>query len=135
MFNIYKMKLREIGIIIGYVIVIFGFFYVLGLAINTKNLVENFENKDDRVSPDRLAEMMEDLNTTLKDDLNIGKNRASYQDALSQIHEHINLNMLQTMANTKGALPEDDEMDRVLKLRQYRDVAGEMEDFLDGVRD
>ena len=129
------MKLREIGIIIGYVIVIFGFFYVLGLAINTENLVENFENKDDRVSPDRLAEMMEDLNTTLKDDLNIGKNRASYQDALSQIHEHINLNMLQTMANTKGALPEDDEMDRVLKLRQYRDVAGEMEDFLDGVRD
>jgi len=135
MFNIYKMKLREIGIIIGYVIVILGFFYVLGLAINTKNLVENFENKDDTLHPDRLAEMMEDLNTSLKDDLNIGKNRASYQDALSQIHEHINLNMLQTMSNTKGALPEDDEMDRVLKLRQYRDVAGEMEDFLDGVRD
>ena len=129
------MKLREIGIIIGYVIVILGFFYVLGLAINTKNLVENFENKDDTLHPDRLAEMMEDLNTSLKDDLNIGKNRASYQDALSQIHEHINLNMLQTMSNTKGALPEDDEMDRVLKLRQYRDVAGEMEDFLDGVRD
>lgn len=129
------MKLREIGIIIGYVIVILGFFYVLGLGINTKNLVENFENKDDSVSPDRLAEMMEDLNTSLKDDLNIGKNRASYQDALSQIHEHVNLSMLQTMANTKGALPEDDEMDRVLKLRQYRDVAGEMEDFLDGVRD
>ena len=39
------------------------------------------------------------------------------------------------MANTKGALPEDDEMDRVLKLRQYRDVAGEMEEFLDGVRE
>ena len=129
------MKLREIGIIIGYVIVILGFFYVLGLAINTKKLVENFENKDDTLHPDRLAEMMEDLNTSLKDDLNIGKNRASYQDALSQIHEHINLNMLQTMSNTKGALPEDDEMDRVLKLRQYRDVAGEMEDFLDGVRD
>lgn len=129
------MKLREIGIIIGYVIVILGFFYVLGLGVNTKNLVENFENKDDSVSPDRLAEMMEDLNTSLKDDLNIGKNRASYQDALSQIHEHVNLSMLQTMANTKGALPEDDEMDRVLKLRQYRDVAGEMEDFLDGVRD
>lgn len=135
MFNIYKMKLREIGIIIGYVIVIFGFFYVLGLAINTKNLVENFESREESVTPDRLAELMEDLNTSLKDDLNIGKNRASYQDALSQIHEHINLNMLQTMANTKGALPEDDEMDRVLKLRQYRDVAGEMEEFLDGVRD
>jgi hypothetical protein len=129
------MKLRDIGIIIGYIIVIFGFFYVLGLAINTKNLVENFENRDDGISPDRLAEMMEDLNTSLKDDLNIGKNRASYQDALSQIHEHINLNMLQTMANTKAALPEDDEMDHVLKLRQYRDVAGEMEEFLDGVRD
>lgn len=129
------MKLREIGIIIGYVIVILGFFYVLGLAINTKNLVENFESREESVTPDRLAELMEDLNTSLKDDLNIGKNRASYQDALSQIHEHINLNMLQTMANTKGALPEDDEMDRVLKLRQYRDVAGEMEGFLDGVRD
>lgn len=129
------MKLREVGIIIGYVIVILAFFYVLGLALNTKNIVENFENRDESLSPDRLAELMEDLNTSLKDDLNIGKNRAAYQDALSQVHEHINLNMLQTMANTKSALPEDDEMDRVLKLRQYRDVAGEMEDFLDGVRD
>lgn len=129
------MKLKEVGIIIGYVIVILAFFYVLGLALNTKNIVENFENRDESLSPDRLAELMEDLNTSLKDDLNIGKNRAAYQDALSQVHEHINLNMLQTMANTKSALPEDDEMDRVLKLRQYRDVAGEMEDFLDSVRD
>lgn len=129
------MKLREVGIIIGYIIVILAFFYVLGLALNTKNIVENFENKDESLSPDRLAELMEDLNTSLKDDLNISKNRAAYQDALSQVHEHINLNMLQTMANTKSALPEDDEMDRVLKLRQYRDVAGEMEDFLDSVRD
>ena len=129
------MKLREIGIVIGYMIVILGFFYILGLAVNTKHLVENFENKDDSVTPDRLAELMEDLNTSLKDDLNIGKNRAAYQDALAQVHEHINLNMLQSMANTKGALPEDDEMDRVLKLRQYRDVAGEMEEFLDGVRE
>ena len=135
MFNIYKMKLREVGIIIGYVIVILAFFYVLGLALNTKNIVENFENRDESLSPDRLAELMEDLNTSLKDDLNIGKNRAAYQDALSQVHEHINLHMLQTMANTKSALPEDEEMDRVLKLRQYRDVAGEMEDFLDSVRD
>ena len=129
------MKLREVGIIIGYVIVILAFFYVLGLALNTKNIVENFENRDESLSPDRLAELMEDLNTSLKDDLNIGKNRVAYQDALSQVHEHINLNMLQTMANTKSALPEDEEMDRVLKLRQYRDVAGEMEDFLDSVRD
>jgi len=134
MFNIYKMKLREIGIIIGYLVVILGFFYVLGLAVNTKNLVENFENRNENVSPDRLAELMEDLNTSLKDDLNISKNRAAYQDALAQVHEHINLNMLQTMANTKGALPDDDEMDRVLKLSQYRDVAGDMENFLDSVR-
>lgn len=128
------MKLREIGIIIGYLVVILGFFYVLGLAVNTKNLVENFENRNENVSPDRLAELMEDLNTSLKDDLNISKNRAAYQDALAQVHEHINLNMLQTMANTKGALPDDDEMDRVLKLSQYRDVAGDMENFLDSVR-
>jgi hypothetical protein len=31
-------------------------------------------------------------------------------------------------------LPDDDEMDRVLKLSQYRDVAGDMENFLDSVR-
>ena len=135
MFNIYKMKLKEIGMIIGYVIVILAFFYLIGLGVNTKNIIENFESRDDNMTPDRLAEVMEDLNTSLKDDLNISKNRAAYQDALSQVHEHINLNMLQTMANTKSALPEDDEMDRVLKLRQYRDVAGEMEDFLDSVRD
>ena len=61
------MKLREVGIIIGYVIVILAFFYVLGLALNTKNIVENFENKDESLSPDRLAELMEDLNTSLKD--------------------------------------------------------------------
>ena len=67
------MKLREVGIIIGYVIVILAFFYVLGLALNTKNIVENFENKDESLSPDRLAELMEDLNTSLKDDLNISE--------------------------------------------------------------
>ena len=135
MFNIYKMKLKEIGMIIGYVIVILAFFYLIGLGVNTKNIIENFESRDDNMTPDRLAEVMEDLNTSLKDDLNISKNRAAYQDALSQVHEHINLNMLQTMSNTKEALPDDEEMDRVLKLRQYRDVAGEMEEFLDGVRD
>ena len=129
------MKLKEVGIIIGYMLVILAFFYFVGLGINTKNIVENFESKNSSMSPDRLAEVMENLNTTLKDDLNIGKHRAAYQDALSQVHEHINLNMLQTMANTKEALPDDEEMDKVLKLRQYRDVAGEMEDFLDGVRD
>ena len=129
------MKLKEIGMIIGYVIVILAFFYLIGLGVNTKNIIENFESRDDNMTPDRLAEVMEDLNTSLKDDLNISKNRAAYQDALSQVHEHINLNMLQTMSNTKEALPDDEEMDRVLKLRQYRDVAGEMEEFLDGVRD
>ena len=88
------MKLSEIGITIGYVLVILGFFYFIGLALNTKEIVENFESKNDDVPPGKMAELIEDLNTSLKDDLNIGKNRAAYQDALSQMHENVNLSML-----------------------------------------
>ena len=85
------MKLSEIGITIGYVLVILGFFYFIGLALNTKEIVENFESKNDDVPPGKMAELIEDLNTSLKDDLNIGKNRAAYQDALSQMHEKLYL--------------------------------------------
>lgn len=45
------MKLSEIGITIGYVLVILGFFYFIGLALNTKEIVENFESKNDDVPP------------------------------------------------------------------------------------
>jgi len=129
------MKLSEIGITIGYVLVILGFFYFIGLALNTKEIVENFESKNDDVPPGKMAELIEDLNTSLKDDLNIGKNRASYQDALSQMHENVNLSMLKTVSDTKSAIPDDDELQKIQNLRQHRDTLSELEEFLDEVRD
>jgi len=129
------MKLSEIGITIGYVLVILGFFYFVGLALNTKEIVENFESKDKTVSPGKMAELIEDINTSMKDDLNIGKNRAAYQDALSQMHENVNLSMLKTLSDQKSAIPDDDELQRIQNLRQHRDTLSELEDFLDEVRD
>jgi phosphoribosylaminoimidazole carboxylase (NCAIR synthetase) len=129
------MKLSEIGITIGYVLVILGFFYFVGLALNTKEIVENFESKDKTVSPGKMAELIEDINTSMKDDLNIGKNRAAYQDALSQMHENVNLSMLKTLSDQKSAIPDDDELQRIQNLRQHRDTLSELEEFLDEVRD
>ena len=129
------MKLSEIGITIGYVLVILGFFYFVGLALNTKEIVENFESKDKTVSPGKMAELIEDINTSMKDDLIIGKNRAAYQDALSQMHENVNLSMLKTLSDQKSAIPDDDELQRIQNLRQHRDTLSELEEFLDEVRD
>ena len=129
------MKLSEIGITIGYVLVILGFFYFVGLALNTKGIVENFESKNETVTPGKMAELIEDINTSMKDDLNIGKNRAAYQDALSQMHENVNLSMLKTLSEQKSAIPDDEELQRIQNLRQHRDTLTELEDFLDEVRD
>ena len=129
------MKLSEIGITIGYILVILGFFYFIGLALNTKEIVENFESNNEQVSPGKMADLIEDLNTSLKDDLNIGKNRGAYQDALSQMHENVNLSMLKTLSETKSAIPDDEELERIQNLRQHRDTLSELEDFLDEVRD
>jgi small-conductance mechanosensitive channel len=129
------MKLSEIGITIGYVLVILGFFYFVGLALNTKEIVENFESKNETVTPGKMAELIEDINTSMKDDLNIGKNRAAYQDALSQMHENVNLSMLKTLSEQKSAIPDDEELQRIQNLRQHRDTLTELEDFLDEVRD
>jgi small-conductance mechanosensitive channel len=129
------MKLSELGITIGYVLVILGFFYFVGLALNTKEIVENFESKNETVTPGKMAELIEDINTSMKDDLNIGKNRAAYQDALSQMHENVNLSMLKTLSEQKSAIPDDEELQRIQNLRQHRDTLTELEDFLDEVRD
>ena len=129
------MKLSEIGITIGYVLVILGFFFFVGLALNTKEIVENFESKNETVTPGKMAELIEDINTSMKDDLNIGKNRAAYQDALSQMHENVNLSMLKTLSEQKSAIPDDEELQRIQNLRQHRDTLTELEDFLDEVRD
>ena len=125
------MKLSEIGITIGYVLVILGFFYFVGLALNTKEIVENFESKNETVTPGKMAELIEDINTSMKDDLNIGKNRAAYQDALSQMHENVNLSMLKTLSDQKSAIPDDDELQRIQNLRQHRDTLSELEEFLE----
>ncbi|MEE9571659.1 MAG: hypothetical protein V3W20_01270, partial [Candidatus Neomarinimicrobiota bacterium] len=130
-----SMKLSEIGITIGYVLVILGFFYFVGLALNTKEIVENFESKNETVTPGKMAELIEDINTSMKDDLNIGKNRAAYQDALSQMHENVNLSMLKTLSDQKSAIPDDEELQRIQNLRQHRDTLSELEEFLDEVRD
>ena len=102
---------------------------------NTKEIVENFESKDKTVSPGKMAELIEDINTSMKDDLNIGKNRAAYQDELSQMHENVNLSMLKTLSDQKSAIPDDHELQRIQNLRQHRDTLSELEEFLDEVRD
>jgi hypothetical protein len=132
------MKFSEIGIMVGYIFVIFGFFYFIGLALNTQNIVEGMSARaaeKETMSPGKLAEAMEELNGSLKDDLNIGKHRAAYQDALAQIHENVNLSMLQTLSNSKDAVPDDGDLDKIQKLRNYKDTVSELEEFLDGVKD
>jgi hypothetical protein len=133
-----SLKFSEIGIMIGYVFVIFGFLYFIGLALNTQNIVEGMSAKraeEGKLSPGKLAEAMEELNGSLKDNLNLGKHRAAYQDALSQIHENVHLSILQAMSNSEDAVPTDKELDKIQKLRNYKDTVAELEEFLDGVKD
>lgn len=133
-----SLKFSEIGIMIGYVFVIFGFLYFIGLALNTQNIVEGMSAKreeEGKLSPGKLAEAMEELNGSLKDNINLGKHRAAYQDALSQIHEHVHLSILQAMSNSEDAVPTDKELDKIQKLRNYKDTVAELEEFLDGVKD
>jgi len=96
--------------------------------------VENLENRGAKVSPGKLGEIVEEMNDNLKDSMNLSKHRASYQDALAQIHENVNLTMLQTLSESKNTVPDDEHLDKIQKLRQYKDTVSELEDFLDGVK-
>ena len=133
-----SLKFSEIGMIIGYIIVVLAFFYFIGLAINTPNIVEGMSAKavdEQLLTPVELAESMEGLNSALKDDLNTTKHRAAYQDALAQIHENVNLSILQMLSNSKEAVPDDDDLDKIARLRSYKDTVSELEEFLDGIKD
>jgi hypothetical protein len=133
-----SLKFSEIGMIIGYIIVVLAFFYFVGLAVNTPNIVEGLSAravKEQMLTPAGLAEAMEDLNSSLKDEMNITKNRAAYQDALAQIQENVNLSILQTLSNSQEAIPTDDELDKIHKYKNYKDTVIELEEFLDGVKD
>ena len=66
--------------------------------------------------------------------MNLDKHRASYQDALSQINENVNLAMLQTLSKTKNTIPDDEDLEKIQKLQQYKNSVSELEEFLDGVK-
>ena len=97
-------------------------------------IVENFTSEKEKLSPAKMADLIEDLNTSLKDDLNIDKHRGAYQDALSQMHENVNLSILKTLSDTKSSIPDDEELQRIQNLRQYRDTLSELEEHLDEIR-
>ena len=81
-----------------------------------------------------MATVFAEINENTKDSLNITKNRASYQDALAQIQENVNLAMLQTLSGSKQTVPKDKDLDKIQKLQQYKNTVSELEEFLDGVK-
>lgn len=129
------MYLKEIAIIVAQGLLLLFFIYLIGLGISAPKIIETFENKDkERLTPSKLGGYFQDINDNIKDDMNLNKHRQSYQDALSQIHENVNLAMLQTMSKSKSTIPEDDDLDRMRKLQSYKDSVSELEVFLDGVK-
>ena len=127
------MNIKEIAIMIAQGLLLLFFIYLIGLGVRTPQIIEKFENSKN-VSPQKLGELFADINENLKDDLNIGKHRTAYQDALSQIHENVNLAMLQTLSENKNTIPEDSDLATIQKLQQYKDSVSELEQFLDGVK-
>ena len=128
------MSIKEIAIMIAQGLLFLFFIYLIGLGIQTPKLIENFENEEGRkISPQKLGAYFEEINENLKDDMNLGKHREAYQDALSQIQENVNLAMLQTLSKSKGVIPEDDTVDKFHKLHRFKNAVGELEEFLDGV--
>lgn len=127
------MSIKEIAIMIAQGLLLLFFIYLIGLGVRTPQIIENFENSKN-VSPQKLGELFGEINENMKDDMNIGKHRAAYQDALSQIHENVNLAMLQTLSKNKNTIPEDSDLETIQKLQQYKDSVSELEQFLDGVK-
>ena len=127
------MSIKEIAIMIAQGLLLLFFIYLIGLGVRMPQIIENFENSKN-VSPQKLGELFGEINENMKDDMNIGKHRAAYQDALSQIHENVNLAMLQTLSKNKNTIPEDSDLETIQKLQQYKDSVSELEQFLDGVK-
>jgi len=130
------MSLKEIAIIIAQGLLVLFFIYLIGVGLQTPRIIENLEMREDekRIAPHKLGELFEDINENIKDEMNLDKHRASYQDALSQINENVNLAMLQTLSKTKNTIPDDEDLEKIQKLQQYKNSVSELEEFLDGVK-
>ena len=126
------MNLKEVAVMIAQGLLLLFFIYLIGLGIQSPKIFENFEDRS--VKPEKLGGYFEDMNDNMKEDMNLGKNRDAYQDALTQMHENVNLAMLQTLTKTKGSVPEDDTIDRFHKLHRFKNAVGELQDYLDGAR-
>lgn len=129
------MNFKRMTIIIAQFCLVLLVFYLAGLALTLPKVVENLTNKQDRkISPPKMAELYAEINENTKDTMNISKHRASYQDALQEIAENVNLTILQTLSGNKGTVPEDEHLEKIQKLQQYKDSIGELGDFLDSVQ-
>tara|TARA_Y100000741_G_scaffold169963_1_gene128749 strand:+ start:124 stop:507 length:384 start_codon:yes stop_codon:yes gene_type:complete len=126
------MNLKEVAVMIAQGLLLLFFIYLIGLGIQSPKMFENFEDRS--IKPDKLGGYFETMNDNMKEDMNLGKNRDAYQDALTQMHENVNLAMLQTLTKTKGSVPEDDTIDRFHKLHRFKNAVGELQDYLDGAR-
>jgi hypothetical protein len=131
------MDLKYIVIVLAQILVVLGIIYLVGFALSIPTVVENFKvegSKERTISPQKMATLFAEINENTKDSLNISKHRAAYQDALAQIHENVNLAMLQTLSSSKSTVPKEKDLDKIQKLQQYKNSVSELEEFLDGVK-
>ena len=131
------MELKYIVVVLAQIFVVLGIIYLAGFALSMPTVIENFKvekTSDDKIPIHKMATVFAEINENTKDSLNITKNRASYQDALAQIQENVNLAMLQTLSGSKHTVPKDKDLDKIQKLQQYKNTVSELEGFLDGVK-
>lgn len=131
------MELKYIAVVLAQIFVVLGIIYLAGFALSMPTVIENFKvekAKEETIPIHKMATVFAEINENTKDSLNITKNRASYQDALAQIQENVNLAMLQTLSGSKHTVPKDKDLDKIQKLQQYKNTVSELEGFLDGVK-
>lgn len=131
------MELKYIAVVLAQILVVLGIIYLAGFALSMPTVIENFKvekTKEEKIPIHKMATVFAEINENTKDSLNITKNRASYQDALAQIQENVNLAMLQTLSGSKQTVPKDKDLDKIQKLQQYKNTVSELEEFLDGVK-
>jgi hypothetical protein len=128
------MDLKRMMIIIAQFCLVLLVFYLAGLALTLPKVVENLSNKLESIPPSKLYTAYADINENLKNTMSIDKNRSSYQDALQEIIENVNLNILQTLSSSKGTMPGDKQIEKVHKWHNYKNSLYDLNDFLDSVK-
>ena len=128
------MDLKRMMIIIAQFCLVLLVFYLAGLALTLPKVVENLSNKLESIPPSKLYTAYADINENLKNTMSIDKNRSSYQDALQEIIENVNLTILQTLSGSKGTMPGDKQIEKVHKLHNYKNGLYDLNDFLDSVK-